>query len=268
MDSLIRLSILLIFFLRSSPALLSPAVSGMRAHRISNFRDSAQISRKWQDSERIAQANFCDKLQKRHDLIKLIKTIKLASKFPKPEAMHLTSKSECGFVSWGLLLFSSMISAQGTSLLGRAEMTTVGLLPQPVLEPDAEGQFLTFVVPAQNGCNLRCSFCLVRQRREITDTRLRPGDFARFIREAWQRAPIFALAIQGYEPLLPDSLPYTQSILATGQFLGLPTSLVTNGLKLVDAVDLLKTLSPNKIAISLDSAATDIYDRTRRLAGA
>jgi len=109
---------------------------------------------------------------------------------------------------------------------------------------------------------------LVRQRGEITDTYLRPGDLTRFIREAAERAPIFALAIQGYEPLLPESLVYTQSILATGRFLGLPTTLVTNGTKLVKAIDLLKMLSPNKIAISVDAASANVHDRMRGVAGA
>src|SRR5215831_8959335 len=139
---------------------------------------------------------------------------------------------------------------------------------QPNCEPGIEGQFLTFVVPAPNGCNLKCSFCIVRQRREITETLLRSEDMAHFIREAAERAPIFALAIQGYEPLLQEALPYTQAILATGRFLGLPTSVVTNGTKLVDAIDLLKTLAPNKIAISLDAASGDIHDRIRGVAGA
>jgi MoaA/NifB/PqqE/SkfB family radical SAM enzyme len=147
-------------------------------------------------------------------------------------------------------------------------MATGGLQPQPDDQPDAGGQFLTFVVPALNGCNLKCPFCLVRQRREITDARLRHDDLARFVREAAERAPIFALAIQGYEPLLSESLPYTQAVLATGRFLGLPTSLVTNGVKLVDSIDLLTTLSPNKIAISLDAASADIHDRIRGVAGA
>jgi MoaA/NifB/PqqE/SkfB family radical SAM enzyme len=44
--------------------------------------------------------------------------------------------------------------------------------------------------------------------------------------------------------------------------------MVTNGVKLVDAVDLLKTLSPNKIAISLDAASADIHDRIRGVVGA
>jgi MoaA/NifB/PqqE/SkfB family radical SAM enzyme len=147
-------------------------------------------------------------------------------------------------------------------------MAASGLQPQPDCEPDAAGRFLTFIVPATSGCNLRCPFCLVRQRGEITDTYLQPNDFARFIREAAEQTPIFALAIQGYEPLLSESLPYTQAILATGRFLALPTSLVTNGVKLADAIDLLRTVSPNKIAISLDAASADIHDRIRGVAGA
>jgi len=147
-------------------------------------------------------------------------------------------------------------------------MAAGGLQPLPEQEPDAAGQFLTFVVPAPKGCNLQCPFCLVRQRREITETCLRPEDFARFVREAAERAPIFAVAVQGYEPLLPESLVYTQAILATGRFLGLPTTLVTNGVKLADAVNLLKTLSPTKIAISLDAASAEIHDRIRGVAGA
>jgi len=146
-------------------------------------------------------------------------------------------------------------------------MGAAGLQPQPDQEPNAAGRFLTFVVSAPSGCNLKCSFCLVRQRREITNTHLRPNDLARFIREAAERAPIFALAIQGYEPLLPESLPYTQAILATGRFLGLPTSMVTNGVTLTDSIDLLKTLAPNKIAISLDAASAEIHDRIRGVAG-
>jgi sulfatase maturation enzyme AslB (radical SAM superfamily) len=73
------------------------------------------------------------------------------------------------------------------------------------LGANMKGQFLTFVVPAPGGCNLKCSFCFVRQRREITETLLTPQDSTRFVRAATDRAPIFALPIQGYEPLLPES---------------------------------------------------------------
>jgi MoaA/NifB/PqqE/SkfB family radical SAM enzyme len=147
-------------------------------------------------------------------------------------------------------------------------MAVAGLQPLPECDPQAEGFFLTFVVPARSGCNLGCAFCLVRQRREITETRLRPEDYARFVREVADRERIFALAIQGYEPLLPEALPYTQAILATGRFLGIPTGLVTNGVRLGDAVGLLKALSPNKIAVSLDAASPAVHDRIRGVAGA
>jgi MoaA/NifB/PqqE/SkfB family radical SAM enzyme len=147
-------------------------------------------------------------------------------------------------------------------------MAASGLQPLPEVERDIAGNFLTFVVPALKGCNLRCPFCLVRQRREISETSLGPEDYSRFVREAAEMAPIFGIAIQGYEPLLPESLPYTQAILASGRFLGLPTTLVTNGVKLADALDLLKTLSPNKIAISLDAASAEIHDRIRGVDGA
>ncbi|HLK83074.1 MAG TPA: radical SAM protein [Xanthobacteraceae bacterium] len=146
-------------------------------------------------------------------------------------------------------------------------MVSSGLQPQPD-QPDAAGQFLTFIVPSANGCNLKCSFCLIRQRREIAEIYLSPDDLARFIREAAVCAPLFALAVQGYEPLLPESLPFTQAILGTGRFLGIPASLVTNGTKLADAVSLLAALAPSKIAVSLDAASADIHDRIRGLTGA
>jgi sulfatase maturation enzyme AslB (radical SAM superfamily) len=147
-------------------------------------------------------------------------------------------------------------------------MANGGLQPQPDDEPDAAGYFLTFVVPAADGCNLKCPFCFIRQREEITETRLRPHDFARFIREAAERLPIFAIGIQGYEPLLPEALPYTQSILETGKIHGVRTTLVTNGVFLSDAVDLMAVLAPSKIAISLDAASADIHDRVRGVTGA
>jgi MoaA/NifB/PqqE/SkfB family radical SAM enzyme len=147
-------------------------------------------------------------------------------------------------------------------------VTSAGLPARPDYELDDAGYFLTTVVPAPSGCNLRCSFCLIRQRREITETLLRPEEYARFIRETAEHAPIYTVAIQGYEPLLPESRPYTQAILATGRFLGLPTTMVTNGTKLADAIDLLTTLSPNKIAVSLDSTSPEIHDRIRGVSGA
>jgi pyruvate-formate lyase-activating enzyme len=147
-------------------------------------------------------------------------------------------------------------------------MAAAGLQPQPDVEPESHGRFLTFVVPATGGCNLSCSFCLIRQRREIAGDPLRPEDLGRFIREASERSRIFAVAIQGHEGLLPVSLPYTQAVLATGRLLGLQTAMVTNGVLLADAVDLLKVLAPSKIAISLDATSDSIHDRIRGATGA
>jgi sulfatase maturation enzyme AslB (radical SAM superfamily) len=95
-------------------------------------------------------------------------------------------------------------------------MGSLGLQPHPDDEPDGGRYFLTFVVPAADGCNLKCPFCFIGEREEIAETRLRSYDFARFVREAAEGFPIFAVGIQGYEPLLPEALPYTQSILVPG----------------------------------------------------
>ena len=76
------------------------------------------------------------------------------------------------------------------------------------------------------------------------------------------------LCIQGYEPLLSDSFPYTRAILSAGQWLSIPTSLVTNGTHLAQWVDELAVLAPGRISVSLDAAEADAHDRQRRKAGA
>lgn len=125
------------------------------------------------------------------------------------------------------------------------------------------GKLLTFVVPAPRGCNLSCPFCFIRQRQEITEDYLQIDDFLRFLCEAAEDETVFALSIQGYEPLLPESMPYTQALLATGRQLGLATSFVTNGTFLADEVAVLETLAPDRIAISLDAASAEIHNRLR-----
>lgn len=147
-------------------------------------------------------------------------------------------------------------------------MASIGLLPDSVGDEEPNGKFLTFVVAAPNGCNLSCSYCLVRQRGEITEHSLGPNDLARFIEEVAERGPIYALAIQGHEPLLPGSLPFTEAVLMTGRRLGRPTTLVTNGVHLGNALDFLKALAPKKIAVSLDSALAETHDCVRGVTGA
>lgn len=141
-------------------------------------------------------------------------------------------------------------------------------LPPKKHKECGSGSFLTFIVPAPDGCNLKCPFCIVRQRKEIMGNNLHPFDLERFILEAEQRVPIFALGIQGYEPLLPASREYTQAILATGQLLDLPTTLVTNGTHLSDAVNWLTKHNLDTIGISLDAATPDAHDKMRGISGA
>ncbi|MGI9503923.1 MAG: radical SAM protein, partial [Geminicoccaceae bacterium] len=115
-----------------------------------------------------------------------------------------------------------------------------------------DGTIVTFIIPASNGCDLDCPFCFIRQRGEVSlDIELAPADHARFIREVMATETIAAVCVQGYEPLLPDSFPYTRAILSTGQWLNIPTSLVTNGTHLAQWVDELAVLAPGRVSVSL-----------------
>ena len=128
---------------------------------------------------------------------------------------------------------------------------------------------LTFIVPAPNGCNLRCPFCYIDRRNESARSLdLTPNDYVRFIDQATRREEIGAICLQGYEPLLPESFEYTRAILAAGQWLGIPTSLVTNGTFLERWVDELVELRPDKITVSLDAADPATHDRSRGKIGA
>ncbi len=97
---------------------------------------------------------------------------------------------------------------------------------------------------------------------------LKPKDYVHFVEQAAAGGPVAAVCIQGYEPLLPEAMAYTRAILATGRRLGIPTSLVTNGVELANAVDELAALRLSKIAVSIDAADPDSHDRQRRKAGA
>lgn len=128
---------------------------------------------------------------------------------------------------------------------------------------------VTLVVPAPMGCNLSCPFCYIAQRgEEGVSTDLEPADYVRFATIINSCQTVGAICIQGYEPLLPDSFSYTKEILATGQRLGIPTSLVTNGTHLRQHVPALSKLRPARIAVSLDSADAAVHDKARGKAGA
>ncbi len=128
---------------------------------------------------------------------------------------------------------------------------------------------ISLVVPAPTGCDLACPFCYIKQRDEqATATSLSENDYARFVRNTVSAEPVGAICIQGYEPLLPNSFAYTHTILVTGQRLGIPTSLVTNGTHLRRHVPVLSKLRPARIAVSLDSADAAVHDKVRGKAGA
>lgn len=147
-------------------------------------------------------------------------------------------------------------------------MAHVAALPER-LPLSLDKSILTFVVPAPNGCNLRCPYCYIDRRNEAARSLdLSPKDYVRFVEQAAMREEIGAICLQGYEPLLPESMPYTRAILAVGQRLGIPTSLVTNGTHLDRWVDELAELRPHKITVSLDAADPATHDRSRGKVGA
>ena len=134
---------------------------------------------------------------------------------------------------------------------------------------DSDGAIFTFVVPAFGGCDLACSYCFIQQRGEsnLVST-LCAEDFGCFVRQISSSLQIASVCIQGYEPLLPESFPYTRAILSTGKWLNIPTSLVTNGTHLAQWVDELAVLAPGRISVSLDAAEAEAHDRQRGKTGA
>lgn len=129
------------------------------------------------------------------------------------------------------------------------------------------GVAMTFVVPAAQ-CNLSCSFCAIRQRREMTESALSPEDYARFVEDVARAEPTSIVSVQGYEPLLPESWAYTSAILRAAQKLTIPRSLVTNGILLAERAGALAALDPTGITISIDSGVAAEHDRVRGRSGA
>ncbi len=111
---------------------------------------------------------------------------------------------------------------------------------------------LTVVLPAPNGCNLKCPFCAIAQRGEATVSKLTDDHYLRFIKEAATHLPVSTFSVQGYEPLLPETWKLTKSVLGLADTLDLGTRLVTNGVLLAERSQELSGLV-EIIAVSLDS---------------
>ncbi|MDH3664491.1 MAG: radical SAM protein [Alphaproteobacteria bacterium] len=147
-------------------------------------------------------------------------------------------------------------------------MTSVAALPEH-LPPTLNKSILTFILPAPDGCNLRCPFCYIDRRNEAARALdLSPADYIAFIEQVEAREDVGAICLQGYEPLLPESFDYTRAILEAGRRLGIPTSLVTNGTYLERWIDELAELRPDKITVSIDSADPAVHDKARGKVGA
>lgn len=144
-------------------------------------------------------------------------------------------------------------------------MTSVGSPPVDYCLGDA-GKFITFVLPG--GCNLNCSFCVIDQRGEVLDEPLSVEQMTQFLIAAGKLHTIFAVSIQGHEPLLPRAFPYVRALLKEAYSRSLPTTIVTNGMFLSSVTAELASLKPTKVAVSLDSPIENIHDKLRGGVGA
>ena len=129
--------------------------------------------------------------------------------------------------------------------------------------------YATFVLPAPNGCNLDCPYCVIAQREEARQSVLTDSDYVRFLTGILADLPVKRFAIQGYEPLLPEVWPLTKSLLKiAGQFL-CESTVITNGTYLADHAKELGGFPGlvDSLTVSLDSANARVHDKLRRKAG-
>ena len=127
----------------------------------------------------------------------------------------------------------------------------------------------TFVLPAPQGCNLACPYCVIAQRQEATDTKLSYQDYLHFLMDILVNFKIGKMSIQGFEPLLPETWPLTKAMLRTACKLGCETSVITNGTYLADhAADLGGFFGiADTLTVSLDSYIAEKHDQMRRVSG-
>lgn len=124
----------------------------------------------------------------------------------------------------------------------------------------------TMVLPAPNGCNLKCPFCAIAQRGEATNAVMTDADYHTFLDDVCKHFEVDRLSIQGYEPLLPEVWALTKSLLEHADTFDLETRLVTNGTTLTKYAEELSGLV-DLVAISLDSSDPAIHDQLRGVPG-
>ena len=130
-----------------------------------------------------------------------------------------------------------------------------------------DGLFLTLVLPAPNGCNLKCPFCAIEERGEAHGSSLVDVHYMHFVEDVATHMPVTRLSLQGYEPLLPEVWDLSRCLLQLADRYDLETGLVTNGTYLAEYAKELSGLA-DLIAISIDSDRPEVHDRLRGVPGA
>ncbi|NKE66854.1 radical SAM protein [Ramlibacter sp. RBP-2] len=148
-------------------------------------------------------------------------------------------------------------------------MAVVAALPVLSEHEAALTYNITFVVPASK-CNLNCPACFIKARNEVSKAEawLSPSDYRKIITAAADRYEHLRVAIQGYEPLLPESWEYTFSILDEARAHGLSSSFVTNGTYLETRLHELISLEVGAVTVSVDSPSGHYHDLGRGALGA
>ena len=122
---------------------------------------------------------------------------------------------------------------------------------------------LTLIIPGT--CGMGCEFCIIDHLEEEQGKHiLTPDDYGRFISEIHAVHFVAAVCIQGREPTNPQSMPYTERILACAHECSRPSSFVTNGLWLAQHAEQLVATPPGKIAVSIDSGLPEEHNRIRK----
>src|SRR3990167_349912 len=124
----------------------------------------------------------------------------------------------------------------------------------------------TFVLPAPNGCNLACPYCIIAQRKEAEQSWLTFEDYFRFLADVLTHLKVGRVSIQGFEPLLPEVWPTTLRLLKLSSVFFAQTGLVTNGTYLAENAADIAGLC-DQVVVSLDSAQAHIHDKLRRVQG-
>lgn len=129
------------------------------------------------------------------------------------------------------------------------------------------GVIVTAVFPG--GCQLRCGFCIVRQRDERGSWESAPplNFYTDALRKYAESGTLAGASIIGDEPLQELVWPYVEQFLDVCTRAGRPSTLITNGLELRTFAARLERFRLTKVVVSLDAIGA-AHDRIRGKRGA